>query len=52
MQLLYCRLLTESKVSKIHFFDKQFDEASVGSSITIELENDINVTRGYDCKII
>jgi sulfate adenylyltransferase subunit 1 len=38
--------LTESKVSKIHFFDKQFDEASVGSSITIELENDINVTRG------
>jgi sulfate adenylyltransferase subunit 1 len=33
-------------VSKIHFFDKQFDEASVGSSITIELENDINVTRG------
>jgi sulfate adenylyltransferase subunit 1 len=39
MQLLYCRL-TESKVSKIHF-DKQFDEASVGSSITIELENDM-----------
>jgi sulfate adenylyltransferase subunit 1 len=38
--------LTESKVSKIHFFDKQFDEAAVGSSITIELENDINVTRG------
>jgi sulfate adenylyltransferase subunit 1 len=37
--------LTESKVSKIHFFDK-FDEAAVGSSITIELENDINVTRG------
>jgi sulfate adenylyltransferase subunit 1 len=38
--------LTESKVSKIHFFDKEFDEAAVGSSITIELENDINVTRG------
>ncbi len=38
--------LTESVVTKIHFFDKQFDEASVGSSITIELENDINVTRG------
>lgn len=38
--------LTESKVTNIHFFDKQFDEASVGSSITIELENDINVTRG------
>ena len=37
---------TESKIANIHFFDKQFDEASVGSSITIELENDINVTRG------
>ncbi|RVT73134.1 GTP-binding protein [Flavobacterium sufflavum] len=38
--------LTESVVTKIHFFDEQFDEAAAGSSITIELENDINVTRG------
>jgi len=38
--------LTESIVTNIHFFDQQFDEAAVGSSITIELENDINVTRG------
>jgi sulfate adenylyltransferase subunit 1 len=38
--------LTESKVTNIHFFDQQFDEAVAGSSITIELENDINVTRG------
>jgi len=38
--------MTESKVTNIHFFDKQFDEATVGSSITLELENDINVTRG------
>ncbi|PXY45390.1 sulfate adenylyltransferase subunit 1 [Flavobacterium hydrophilum] len=38
--------LTESKVTNIHFFDKQFDEAVAGSSVTIELENDINVTRG------
>ncbi|MFV8373435.1 sulfate adenylyltransferase subunit 1 [Flavobacterium sp. LB2P74] len=38
--------LTESTVTNIHFFDKQFDEASAGSSITIELDNDINVTRG------
>ena len=38
--------LTESKVTNIHFFDKQYDEATAGSSITIELENDINVTRG------
>ena len=38
--------LTQSKVSQIHFFDQKFDEATAGSSITIELENDINVTRG------
>ncbi len=38
--------LTKSKVSNIHFFDEQFDEAVAGSSVTIELENDINVTRG------
>ncbi|REG96289.1 sulfate adenylyltransferase subunit 1 [Flavobacterium aquicola] len=38
--------LTESTVTNIHFFDQQFHEASVGSSVTIELENDINVTRG------
>ena len=38
--------LTASKVTNIHFFDKQFDEATAGSSITLELENDINVTRG------
>jgi sulfate adenylyltransferase subunit 1 len=38
--------LTKSKVTNIHFFDKQFDEATAGSSITMELENDINVTRG------
>jgi sulfate adenylyltransferase subunit 1 len=38
--------LTESVVTNIHFFDKQFEEATVGSSITIELGNDINVTRG------
>jgi sulfate adenylyltransferase subunit 1 len=30
--------LTESVVTNIHFFDKQFEEAAVGSSITIELE--------------
>lgn len=38
--------LTESTVTNIHFFDKQFNEATVGSSITLELKNDINVTRG------
>ena len=38
--------LTTSTIKNIHFFDKQFDEATAGSSITIELESDINVTRG------
>ena len=38
--------LTESTVTNIHFFDQQYDEATAGSSITIELANDINVTRG------
>ena len=38
--------LTESKVTNIHFFDQQFDAATAGASVTLELENDINVTRG------
>ena len=38
--------LTKSRITNIHFFDKQYDEATAGSSITIELDNDINVTRG------
>jgi sulfate adenylyltransferase subunit 1 len=38
--------LTASKVNAIHFFNQQFDEAAAGSSVTLELENDINVTRG------
>jgi sulfate adenylyltransferase subunit 1 len=46
----YCIAVFKQSL-KFTFFDKQFDEASVGSSITIELENDINVRR-YDCKII
>ncbi len=38
--------LTASTITNIHFFDKQYNEATAGASITIELENDINVTRG------
>ncbi len=38
--------LTASTISNIHFFDKQYNEADAGSSITIELENDINIARG------
>jgi sulfate adenylyltransferase subunit 1 len=44
--------LTESVVTNIHFFDKQFEEAAVGSSITIELEMISMYQRRHDCKII
>jgi sulfate adenylyltransferase subunit 1 len=36
--------LTESVVTNIHFFDKQFEEAAVG--FDYQIRNDINVTRG------
>ncbi|MBA82517.1 MULTISPECIES: GTP-binding protein [unclassified Leeuwenhoekiella] len=38
--------LTSSKIKTIEFFDKQYEEAIAGSSVTITLEDDINVTRG------
>ncbi len=38
--------LTQSKIKSIHFFDKHFSEAAAGSSVTLTLEDDINVTRG------
>lgn len=38
--------LKKSKVKNIHFFDKQFASAPHGTSISIELEDDINVSRG------
>ena len=38
--------LKESKVKAINFFDKQFASAPHGSSISVELEHDINVSRG------
>lgn len=37
---------TTSKVKEIHFFDKQFTSAERGSSVTVTLEDDINVSRG------
>ncbi len=37
---------TKSKVKSIHFFDKEFQKAKKGSSISITLENDVNVSRG------
>lgn len=37
---------TKSKVKSIQFFDKKYQKATRGSSITIELEDDVNVSRG------
>lgn len=37
---------TKSKVKEIQFFNETFDKAERGSSITVTLENDINVSRG------
>ncbi|HLW14313.1 MAG TPA: GTP-binding protein [Flavobacteriaceae bacterium] len=36
----------KSKVNSIEFYDQKYKKASNGSSITITLENDINVSRG------
>ena len=38
--------LTTSTIKEIYFFDKQYAEAPAGSSVTITLDSDINVTRG------
>ncbi|MCF4101988.1 GTP-binding protein [Gillisia sp. M10.2A] len=38
--------LTSSTIEKIHFFDEEFEEAPAGSSVTITLTDEVNVTRG------
>lgn len=38
--------LRKSKISHISFFDQDYKRASKGSSISIQLEDDINVSRG------
>ncbi len=38
--------MKKSTVKNIHFYDKQYTSAPHGSSISIELEHDINVSRG------
>lgn len=38
--------LTTSKIKAIYFFDKEVEEAAPGSSITITLEDEVNVSRG------
>ncbi|MFD1292237.1 sulfate adenylyltransferase subunit 1 [Lutibacter holmesii] len=37
---------TKSKVKEIYFYDKKYDTAARRSSITITLEDDVNVSRG------
>lgn len=37
---------TKSKVKSIHFFDKEYLRATRGSSVTIALEDNVNVSRG------
>ncbi len=37
---------TKSKIKSIHFYDKTYETASRRSSVTITLEDDINVSRG------
>jgi len=37
---------TKSKVKGIQFFEESFDKAERGTSITVTLENDVNVSRG------
>jgi sulfate adenylyltransferase subunit 1 len=37
---------TASKIKGIHFYDKQFAYAERGSSVTVTLEDDVNVSRG------
>ena len=38
--------LTRSKIKSIQFFDQEFEEATPGSSITITLEDEVNISRG------
>jgi sulfate adenylyltransferase subunit 1 len=37
---------TKSKIKTINFFDKEFETAKRGSSVTITLEDNVNVSRG------
>ena len=38
--------LTSSRVKHIYFYDTPYEEAKSGSSVTITLEDEINITRG------
>ncbi|MFT4858536.1 MAG: sulfate adenylyltransferase subunit 1 [Algoriphagus sp.] len=36
----------ETKIKSIHFYDQEFQEAAAGSSITITLEDEVDLSRG------
>ena len=38
--------LTKSKIKEIYFYDETFDQAGAGSSVTITLEDEVNIARG------
>ena len=38
--------LTKSTIKEIYFYNQTFDSASSGSSVTITLEDEVNITRG------
>ncbi|RPA69989.1 GTP-binding protein [Cyclobacteriaceae bacterium YHN15] len=38
--------LTRSKIKTIQFFDQEYDEVAPGASITITLEDEVNISRG------
>jgi sulfate adenylyltransferase subunit 1 len=38
--------LTKSSIKNIHFFDKEYAKSKSGSSVTITLEDNVNVSRG------
>ena len=45
-EVLVLPSLTKSRIEGIHFFDKEYARAKSGSSVTITLEDNVNVSRG------
>jgi sulfate adenylyltransferase subunit 1 len=45
-EVLVLPSLTKSRIKGIHFFDKEYAQAKSGSSVTITLEDNVNVSRG------
>jgi sulfate adenylyltransferase subunit 1 len=45
-EVLVLPSLTKSRIKGIHFFDKEYARAKSGSSVTITLEDNVNVSRG------